>query len=51
MSNPVKRLFANSFSNLYGERGTGLHRQIIVWRGLGAEVRFIPSWNYYGEAL
>ena len=30
MSNPVKRLFANSFSNLYGERGTGLHRQIIV---------------------
>ena len=51
MSNPVTRLFANSFSNLYGERGTGLHRQIIVWRGLGAEVRFIPSWNYYGESL
>ena len=49
MSNPVKRLFAHGFSNLYGERGTGLHRQIIVWRGLGAEVRLIPSWNYYGE--
>lgn len=49
MSNPVKRLFTHGFSNLYGERG--LHRQIIVWRGLGAEVRLIPSWNCYGESL
>ncbi len=49
MSNPVKRLFTHGFFEPL--RGAGLHRQIIVWRGLGAEVRLIPSWNCYGESL